>query len=104
MYLTHWFRYEDRAKAVAMFMMAIPTSNMVGAGISAALMRIDWLGMNGWRWLLILEGLPTVVLGVVAFFYLTDRPKDARWLPEDERQWITGELIANGKGRRARTS
>ena len=91
-YLTHWFRYEDRAKAVAMFMMAIPTSNMVGAGISAALMRIDWLGMNGWRWLLILEGLPTVALGVVAFFYLTDRPKDARWLPEDERQWISDEL------------
>ena len=91
-YLTHWFRYEDRAKAVAMFMMAIPTSNMVGAGISAGLMRLDWLGLNGWRWLLILEGLPTVVLGVVAFFYLTDRPKDARWLPEDERQWITNEL------------
>ena len=55
-------------------------------------MRIDWLGLNGWRWLLILEGLPTVVFGVVAFFYLTDRPKDARWLPEDEREWISGEL------------
>jgi ACS family tartrate transporter-like MFS transporter len=91
-YLTYWFRYQDRAKAVAMFMMAIPTSNMVGAAISAALMRIDWLGWNGWRWLLILEGLPTVVLGVVAFFYLTDRPKDARWLREDEREWITAEL------------
>ena len=91
-YLTHWFRYEDRAKAVAMFMMAIPTSNMVGAAISAFLMRIDWLGWNGWRWLLILEGLPTVALGLIAFFYLTDRPIDARWLPEDERQWINGEL------------
>ncbi|RPI51484.1 MAG: MFS transporter [Acidobacteria bacterium] len=91
-YLTHWFRYEDRAKAVAMFMMAIPTSNMAGAAIAAALMRIDWLGWNGWRWLLILEGLPTVVFGVVAFFYLTDRPSDARWLPDAERQWITGEL------------
>jgi len=91
-YLTHWFRYEDRAKTIAMFMMAIPTSNMVGAGISAVLMRIDWLGWNGWRWLLILEGLPTIVFGVIAFFYLTDRPKDARWLPEDEREWITAEL------------
>jgi ACS family tartrate transporter-like MFS transporter len=91
-YLMHWFRYEDRAKTIAMFMMAIPTSNMVGAAISAALMRIDWLGWNGWRWLLILEGIPTVVLGVVAFFYLTDRPKDARWLPDDEREWITAEL------------
>jgi ACS family tartrate transporter-like MFS transporter len=91
-YLTHWFRYQDRAKAVAMFMMAIPTSNMVGAAIAAALMRIDWLGWNGWRWLLILEGLPTLIFGVVAFFYLTDRPADARWLDEDERQWITDEL------------
>lgn len=91
-YLTHWFRYEDRAKTIAMFMMAIPTSNMVGAGISAALMRIEWFGWNGWRWLLILEGLPTVVLGVIAFFYLTDRPTDARWLPQDEREWITAEL------------
>jgi MFS transporter, ACS family, tartrate transporter len=91
-YLTHWFRYQDRAKAVAMFMMAIPTSNMIGAAVAAVLMRIDWLGWNGWRWLLILEGLPTVVLGVVAFFYLTDRPKDARWLEDDERDWITTEL------------
>src|SRR5215216_4073414 len=68
-YLTHWYRYQDRAKAVAMFMMAIPTSNMISAAVAAVLMRIDWLGWNGWRWLLILEGLPTVLLGIVAFFY-----------------------------------
>ena len=91
-YLTHWFRYEDRAKTIALFMLAIPTSNMIGAAISAWLMRLDWLGWNGWRWLLILEGLPTVVLGVVAFFYLTDRPKDATWLAADEREWISAEL------------
>lgn len=91
-YLTHWFRYQDRAKAVAMFMMAIPTSNMVGAAVAAALMQIDWLGWNGWRWLLILEGVPTLALGVVAFFYLTDRPEDARWLADDERRWIADEL------------
>ena len=91
-YLTHWFRYQDRAKAVALFMMAIPASNMIGAGVAAALMRIDWLGWNGWRWLLILEGIPTVLFGVIAFFYLTDRPSDARWLPEEERRWITAEL------------
>jgi len=100
-YLTHWFRYEDRAKAVAMFMTAIPTSNMVSAAIAAALIRIDWLGWSGWRWLLILEGLPTVIFGVVAFFYLTDRPSDARWLPDDEREWITSELERE-KERKAR--
>jgi ACS family tartrate transporter-like MFS transporter len=100
-YLTYWFRYQDRAKAVAMFMMAIPASNMVGAAIAAGLMRIDWLGWNGWRWLLILEGLPTVMLGVVAFFYLTDRPGDARWLPAEERDWITGELQREAEKRKA---
>ena len=91
-YLTHWYRYEDRSKAVALFMIAIPMSNMVGSVIAAYLMRLTWLGYAGWRWLLMLEGLPSVIAGVVAFFYLTDWPKDARWLPEDERRWITGEL------------
>ena len=91
-YLTHWYRNQDRAKAVALFMIAIPTSNMLGAALASVLMQINWLGYAGWRWLLILEGLPSVILGIVTFFYLTDRPEDAQWLPEDERQWITGEL------------
>jgi MFS transporter, ACS family, tartrate transporter len=91
-YLTHWYRYEDRSKAVALFMIAIPVSNLVGSVIAAFLMRIHWLGYPGWRWLLVLEGLPAVIAGLVAFVYLSDWPKDARWLPEDERKWITAEL------------
>ena len=91
-YLTYWFRQADRAKAVALFMAAIPASNMLGAIVAAALLRIDWFGMSGWRWLLIMEGFPSVVAGILAFFYLTDRPQQARWLPEDERRWITEEL------------
>ena len=91
-YLTHWYRYEDRGKAVAMFMAAIPASNMLSAAIASFLIKITWFGYAGWRWLLILEGVPAVVAGVVTFFYLTDWPKDARWLAEDERAWITGAL------------
>ena len=91
-YLTHWYRYEDRGKAVAMFMAAIPASNMLSAAIASFLIKITWLGYSGWRWLLILEGLPAVVAGVVTFFYLTDWPKDATWLAADEREWITGAL------------
>lgn len=91
-YISHWFRNEDRAKAMAMFSVAIPASQILGSPISAALMRIHWMGYSGWRWLLILEGAPAVVLGVVTYFYLTDRPKDAQWLPADERDWLTGEL------------
>ena len=74
-YLTHWYRYEDRGKAVAMFMAAIPASNMLSAAIASFLIKITWLGYSGWRWLLILEGLPAVIAGVVTFFYLTDWPK-----------------------------
>src|SRR5436309_4984432 len=60
-YLTHWFRQEDRAKAVAMFMAAIPVSNALGAPIAGALLRLHWLGLAGWRWLLILEGIPALI-------------------------------------------
>lgn len=91
-YLTHWYRNQDRARAISMFMAAIPLSQVLGAPVSGLLMQIHWLGYSGWRWLLILEGLPAVVLGVVTLFYLTDRPKDARWLPDDERAWLTAEL------------
>ena len=91
-YLTHWYRYEDRGKAVAMFMAAIPASNMLSAAIASVLIKITWLGYSGWRWLLMLEGLPAIVAGIVTFFYLTDWPKDARWLADDEREWITGAL------------
>ena len=100
-YLSHWYRDEDRAKAVAMFMAAIPVSELVGAPLSGLLMRIDWFGVAGWRWLLILEGLPAVALGIVTYFYLTDRPADARWLPAAERDWITGELARNAAGHSA---
>ena len=91
-YLTHWYRYEDRGKAVAMFMAAIPASNMLSAAIASFLIKITWFGYSGWRWLLILEGLPAVIAGVVTFFYLTDWPKDAKWLAADEREWIAGAL------------
>ena len=101
-YLTHWFRYEDRAKAIAMFMAAIPVSNMVGAPISGLLMRLDWLGLSGWRWLLILEGIPALVGGIVTLFYLTDWPKEARWLDAQERDWITAELAQESREKKAR--
>ena len=91
-YLSHWFRYEDRAKAVAFFMAAIPIANIIGSPISGLILGIHWLGMAGWRWLFILEGIPAIVMGIVTLFYLTDWPHQAKWLPDDERNWITSEL------------
>lgn len=91
-YLTHWFPQKERAKAIAMFMAAIPVANAIGAPIAGLLLRIQWLGWSGWRWMLIFEGLPAFLGGIAALFYLTDWPKDARWLAPAEREWITAEL------------
>jgi MFS transporter, ACS family, tartrate transporter len=100
-YLTHWFRAKDRARAVALFMTAIPISQLIGAPVSGLLMRVHWHGVAGWRWLLILEGAPAIVFGVVTVFYLTDWPRDAHWLEKDEREWITDELEREKQAKKA---
>jgi len=91
-YLSHWFRHRERARAIAAFMTALPVSVIVVAPLSGFILGINWFGLPGWRWIFILEGIPAVMLGFVTIFYLTDRPRDARWLAEDEREWITNEL------------
>lgn len=91
-YLSHWFVAEDRGKAVARFMSAIPIGFIVGAPLAGVILRLDWFGLSGWRWLFLLEGLPAIVLGIVTFFVLPDWPADARWLPRQERDWITNRL------------
>jgi len=91
-YLSHWFIYQDRAKALARFMAAIPIGFMIGGPIAGAILGVHWLGITGWRWLFLLEGVPAVVLGIVALFVLPDWPREARWLPPHERDWITARL------------
>ena len=101
-YLSHWFRAQDRAKAVAMFMAAIPVSNIFGAPLSGLILGAKWFGLAGWRWVFILEGFPAVILGVITIFYLTDRPKDAKWLAEDEKAWISDELEREKESKKSR--
>jgi MFS transporter, ACS family, tartrate transporter len=92
-YLSHWFIREDRAKAGSNFMAAIPLSFIVGSPLAGWILGHPWLGVDGWRWLFVLEGMPAVLLGAVAFFYLTDRPRDAAWLAPEQRQWIEQKLV-----------
>jgi ACS family tartrate transporter-like MFS transporter len=94
LYLTYWFPAAERAKVVGLFMVALPLSGLIGSPLSAELMRLDALGLAGWQWMLIVEGVPAVLLGFVCLVYLPDRPEDARWLHDDERQWLTTTLAA----------
>ena len=87
-YLTHWFRALDRAKAVAAFYAAMPLSYVIGSPLAGFLLGLSWLGLRGWRWLFILEGVPAVLLGLITLVYLTDWPQEAQWLKPQERDWI----------------
>lgn len=91
-YLSHWFIREDRAKAGSNFMAAIPLSFIVGSPLAGWILGHPWFGVDGWRWLFILEGMPAILLGTVAFFYLTDWPRDAAWLASEQRRWIERKL------------
>ena len=100
-YLTHWFIYEDRAKAVAGFMAAIPLSYAVGSPISGLLLGIHWGGLRGWQWLFILEGLPALFFGAMTWFYLTDWPHQAKWLTAEEREWVIQQLESEKRAKQS---
>lgn len=96
LYLTYWFPHAYRARANAFFMVAQPVTIAFGSLLSGYILRMDgFLGMTGWRWLFVIEGVPSVVLGVVTFFYLKDRPKDASWLTAAERAAVEQQLAAD---------
>ncbi len=92
LYLRSWFPAGARARAVAWFMTANPLAGVIGGPISGALLGLRWLGISGWQWLFILEGLPAVVLSVVVFRTLNDRPEQATWLRPDEKLWLAAAL------------
>jgi MFS transporter, ACS family, tartrate transporter len=92
-YLSHWYRVEDRSRAKSLFLIAQPLSQALVLPLSRIILeRVDWLGLAGWRWVFILEGLPSIVLGVITLFVLTDWPRDARWLRDEQRLWLTAEI------------
>jgi len=94
-YLTHWYPAAARARAVSWFMAAIPLSIVIGGPLTGLLLEMKGtLGLAGWQWLFLLEGVPAVILGVVVLFYLTDTPEQARWLDPEERTWLSARIRA----------
>ena len=99
-FLTLWFPSAYRARIIGYFMAAIPLSSALGSPVSAQLLCLNGVaGLAGWQWLYIAEGLPSLIISVVVFFYLTDRPADATWLAPDERSWLAARLKAEDQGR-----
>jgi MFS transporter, ACS family, tartrate transporter len=93
LYLTYWFRQREQAVAVAVVLLGFPVTSIVGGPISGLILdHAHWLAVSSWRWVLILEGIPAVVCGVLAYFVLPDRPADAKFLSPNEKEWILAEL------------
>ncbi len=91
-YLTHWFCSRDRGRAIACLYIAVPTASLIGSPIAGWLLGVHWWSLAGWRWLFVVEGIPAIILGSRHFFYLTDWPSQARWLPNNEQHWLVAEL------------
>src|SRR6201996_1158814 len=93
LYLTFLFPSHERARAVAKFMTATSLAGVVGGPLSSALLKLEGhLGLAGWQWLFLSEGIPTILLGISVLFLLQDNPDKAPWLSPNERQWLDREL------------
>lgn len=102
-FLTLWFPSAYRARIVAMFMMAIPISTVIGAPLSGLILYMDGIaGLHGWQWIFLVEAIPALLMSVAVYFYLTDRPRDAAWLAPDESAWLQARLDAERAIRESR--
>lgn len=102
LYLTYWLPSAYRGRLVALFMVAIPAANFIGSPLSGLLLSLDgWMGMRGWHWLFILEGIPAVLLGIACLFVLTDRPEHAKWLSDEQRNWLIQRIAQENAGKKA---
>lgn len=96
LYLTYWFPPSERGKSISRFMTAIPLSGLIGAPVSGALLNLDGtLGLAGWKWMFLLEALPSILVGIYVFSFLPDRPAQCHWLSQDEKDLLVGQTSQN---------
>lgn len=92
-YLGEWFPNRHRARALSKFMVSVPLAGAIGGPLGGALLSLDGrLGLGGWQWLFLVEGIPSIVLGLIVLSVLVDRPSEAAWLSNEERAWLIGRL------------
>ena len=100
-YLNQWFPSQYRARAIAQFGAAHPVALIIGGPIASVILQLNWLGLSGWRWVFILEGIPAIVMGVAVLFIMTDWPREASWLQPEEKEWVINELEMEKRGKAA---
>ncbi|MBK1657342.1 MFS transporter [Paracraurococcus ruber] len=100
-YLTLWFPSVYRARVVALFMLAIPFSSIVGAPVSGALLNITGWGLDGWQWLFIIEAIPSILMAIAVVVFLTDYPAQATWLTPEERRWLQTRIDEENRQKQA---
>jgi len=102
LYFTYWFPSRHHARIVSGFLVGLPFSVAIGAPISTSLLGLDGLfGLRGWQIMYIAEAIPTVVIGVLTYFVLTDRPQQAKFLTEEERNWLVTTIAAERRATEA---
>jgi ACS family tartrate transporter-like MFS transporter len=102
LYFTFWFPRHHHARIVSGFLVGLPVAVALGAPISTALLGLDGLfGLRGWQIMYIAEAIPTVVIGVATFFVLTDRPEQAKFLTEQERDWLVARIASERRATEA---
>ena len=102
LYFTYWFPARHHARIVSGFLVGLPVAVAVGAPVSTGLMSLDGLfGLKGWQIMFIAEGLPTIVLGIVCYFVMTNRPEEATFLTRQEKDWLTARIASERKAKEA---
>jgi D-galactonate transporter len=101
LYLTYWFPAARRGRIVALFLAGIPVSSVIGGPLSGWILSAfsDVGGLRGWQWLFVIEALPSLILGVMVFFLLDDRVRDAKWLSEDEKRIVADRIAEENEGK-----
>ncbi|MEY4706740.1 MAG: hypothetical protein RJB58_463 [Pseudomonadota bacterium] len=92
LYMTYWFPAATRARFIALFLAGVPLAVVIGGPVSGALLGLEGLGLRGWQWMLLLEGIPSLVIGVATLWMLPDGPAKAKWLSQDEKRIIAARL------------
>jgi len=98
LYMTYWFPASTRARFIALFLGGVPLSAVIGSPISSWLLELNGHGLNGWQWMLILEGIPSLICGVAALWVLPDGPAKAKWLSAEEKGIVAERLAAEPPG------